>query len=235
MPLFYPAKYKVIDLISSSVKDSPLIVRPLVDGDIEILGSVHSLQRNVPLILREIERFSPDFIAIELTVPDRLIGSQDVDAVSVRYGDRLVCLDRTPEITTLRYLSDTPPPQYMKERSPNTSGCRSTRPRYLPTTTCTGCTALFGNAFYTFGWSREDERRFISSGTNTWQEAHRAYANEKEIGVQGPVMSSPWPPPCGGDGCHPRIYAVTGTQAATMPAEESMTCSACTRWKSRIR
>lgn len=144
------------------MKDSPLIIRPLEDGDIELLGSVHSLPRNVPLILGEIARFSPDFIGIELTVPDRLTGSQDVDSVSARYGDRLVCLDRPPEITTLRYLSDTLPSQYLKEAL--------SKYAWLPLNQVSIFAfnylhrlyrALFGNAFYTFGWSREDERRFI--------------------------------------------------------------------------
>ncbi|MGA9139197.1 MAG: hypothetical protein WBZ29_03175 [Methanocella sp.] len=144
------------------MKDCPLIVRPLEDIDVVLLGSVHSLPRNVPLILREIERFSPDFIGIELTVPDRLTGSQDVDAVSTRYGDRLVCLDRPPEVTTLRYLSDTSPPQYLKEAL--------SKYAWLPLNQASIFAynylhwlyrALFGDAFYTFGWSMEDERRFI--------------------------------------------------------------------------
>ncbi len=144
------------------MKDSPLIVRPLDNGDIELLGSVHTLSRNVPLILHEIERFSPGFIAIELTGPGHLTGSKDVDAVISRYGDRLVCLDRPPEVTTLRYLSDTPPPQYLKEAL--------SKYAWLPLNQVSIFAynylnwlyrALFGNVFYTFGWSSEDERRFI--------------------------------------------------------------------------
>lgn len=144
------------------MKDSPLIVRLLEDGSILLLGSVHSLSRNVPLILDEIERFSPDYIAIELSVPDRLTGSQDVDAVSRRYGDRLVCLDRTPEITTLRYLSDTPPPQYLKEALSKYVWLPLNQASIFAYNYTHGLyQVLFGNSFYTFGWSREDKRRFI--------------------------------------------------------------------------
>jgi hypothetical protein len=159
---FYPGKYKTTGSVPSSVKDSPLIVRLLEDGDIEFLGGVHTLSRNVPLILREIERFSPDFIAIELTKPDRTTGAMDVDAVSNRYGDRLVCLDRPPEITTLRYLSDTPPRRYLKEALTKYAWLPLNQASIFAYNYLHGLyRALFGNMFYTFGWSGEDERRFI--------------------------------------------------------------------------
>ena len=49
------------------MKDRPLVIRHLENIDVELIGSVHTLGRNVPLILGEIDRFAPRFIAIELT------------------------------------------------------------------------------------------------------------------------------------------------------------------------
>ncbi|OPY30344.1 MAG: TraB family protein [Methanocella sp. PtaU1.Bin125] len=144
------------------MKDSPLIVRPLEDSSILFLGSVHTLSRNVPRILDEIGRFSPDFIAIELSVPGRITGSQDVDAVSARYGDRLVCLDRPPEVTSLRYLSDTPPPQYLKESLIKYAWLPFNQASIVSYNYLHGLyRALLDDRFYTFGWSMEDRRRFI--------------------------------------------------------------------------
>jgi hypothetical protein len=166
VPSFRRAKYKTTDTAHPHVKDRPLIVRPLEGddnvGDIVLLGSVHALKRNVPLILREIERVAPDFIGIELTRPGYVTGSMDMDAVSFRYRDRLVYLDRPPGVTILRYLSDTTPQQYLKEAL--------SKYAWLPLNQVSIFAhnylyklyrVLLGDAFYTFGWSGEDERRFI--------------------------------------------------------------------------
>jgi hypothetical protein len=144
------------------VKESPLIVRPLENGNILMLGSVHTLYRNVPRILDEIQRFSPDFIGIELTDPRHLTGSQDVDAVINRYGDRLICLDRPPGVTLLRYLSDTPPVEYLKEALTKYAWLPLNQVSIFAYNYMNGLyNTLFDDAFYTFGWSRDDARRFI--------------------------------------------------------------------------
>jgi hypothetical protein len=144
------------------VKDHPLVLRHLESLDVELIGSVHSLGRNVSLILGEIDRLAPRFVAIELTDPGRTTGAMDVDAVNQHYHDRLVCIDRSPEITSSRYLSGTPPVRYLKE-------CLN-RYAWLPFNHVsilafnylyTLYQILPGDYFYTFGWSGEDTRRYI--------------------------------------------------------------------------
>ena len=144
------------------MKESPPVIRHLESLDVVLLGSVHTPGRNVPLILGVMERFAPGFIGIELTYPGHKTGALDVDAVSTRYGDRLVCLDRSPEVTSRRYLCGTSPLLYLKE-------CLN-RYVWLPLNHISILAynylhrlyrVLFGDAFYTFGWSMEDARRFI--------------------------------------------------------------------------
>jgi hypothetical protein len=86
----------------------------------------------------------------------------DVDAVNERYHDRLVCIDRSPEITSSRYLCGTPPLLYLKE-------CLN-RYVWLPFNHVSILAfnylhrlyrVLLGDNFYTFGWSGEDTRRYI--------------------------------------------------------------------------
>jgi hypothetical protein len=144
------------------VKDRPLVLRYLESLDVELIGSVHMLGRNVPRILGEIDRLAPRFVAIELTSADRKTGAMDVDAVNEHYHDRLICIDRPPEITSSRYLSGTPPLQYLRE-------CLN-RYVWLPFNHASILafnylyrlySVLPGDYFYTFGWSREDTRRYI--------------------------------------------------------------------------
>jgi len=144
------------------VKDRPLIVRRLESLDVVLLGSVHTLYRNVPLILGEIDRLAPGFVGIELTDAGRETGAVDVDAVCRAYRDRLVCLDRPPAVTSSRYVCGTPPWRYLME-------CL-TRYTWLPLNQASITAfnrlhgiyrALLGDRFYTFGWSREDTRRYI--------------------------------------------------------------------------
>jgi hypothetical protein len=130
--------------------------------DVELLGSVHALYGNVPRIMAEVERFSPDFIGVELTKPDRPTGSRDVDAVSGRYRDRLVCLDRPPEVTVSRYMCDTPPRNFLKEclvkfmwLPLNQASIHMNN--YLPWL----YRSLFGDSFFSFGWSENDTRYYI--------------------------------------------------------------------------
>jgi hypothetical protein len=144
------------------VKDRPLLLRHLESLDVELIGSVHTLGCNVPLILGEIDRLAPRFVAIELTDPGRTTGAMDVDAVNEHYHDRLVCIDRSPEITSSRYLSGTLPVRYLKE-------CLN-RYAWLPFNQASILSfnylyrlysVLAGDNFYTFGWSQEDTRRYI--------------------------------------------------------------------------
>lgn len=144
------------------MKDRPLVIRHLESLDVELIGSVHTLGRNVPLILGEIERFAPRFIAIELTDSGRMTGSRDVDAVNERYHDRLVCIDRSPEITSSRYLCGTTPLLYLKECLYRYVWLPFNHASILVFNYLFGLyRLLLGDNFYTFGWSREDTRRYI--------------------------------------------------------------------------
>jgi hypothetical protein len=148
--------------IYSTVKDRPLVIRHLESLDVELISSVHTPGRNVLLILGDIDRFAPRFVAIELTDSSRKTVAMDVDVVNERYHDRLVCIDRSPEITSSRYLCGTPPFLYLEE-------CLN-RYVWLPFNHASILTfnylyrlyrVLPGDNFYTFGWSREDTRRYI--------------------------------------------------------------------------
>lgn len=145
-----------------TVKESPLIILRLESLDVELLGSVHTLGSNVPLILREIERFAPDFITLELTDPTRKTGSMDVDAVNERFRDRIVPIDRPPEITSSRYLCNTPPSVYLRESLHRFAWLPFNQASILGFNYLNGLyRMLSGDNFYTFGWSEEDVRRYI--------------------------------------------------------------------------
>jgi hypothetical protein len=148
--------------IYSTVKESPLVIRHLESLDVLLLGSVHTLGRNVPLILSAIDRFAPDFIAIELTDPGRITGSLDVDAVNRNYHDRIVCIDRSPDITSSRYLCNTPPAKYLRECLHRYASLPSNQASIFAFNYMHGIyRRLLGDSFYTFGWSDEDARRYI--------------------------------------------------------------------------
>jgi hypothetical protein len=148
--------------IYSTVKESPLIIRHLESLDVELLGSVHTLSRNVPLILGEIDRFAPGFVAVELTDPDRMTGSMDVDAVNGNYHDRIVCIDRAPDITSSRYLCNTRPSRYLAECLYRYVWLPFNQASIIAFNYLHGLyRTLFGDNFYTFGWSEEDARRYI--------------------------------------------------------------------------
>jgi hypothetical protein len=150
------------NVIYSTVKESPLVIRHLESLDILLLGSVHTLGRNVPQILGTIDRFAPDFIAIELTDPGRVTGSLDVDAVNGNYHDRVVCIDRSPDITSSRYLCNTPPAKYLMECLLRYASLPFNQFSILAFNYMHGIyRKLLGDNFYTFGWSDEDARRYI--------------------------------------------------------------------------
>lgn len=143
------------------MKDSPLIVRPVESLNTEILGSVHLLYRNVPRILKEIGRFSPNYIGIELTNPGPT-GSQDVDGVSTMYSDRLVFIDRPPGITVSRYLCDTPPRMFLKECLIKYAWLPLNQASIILYNYFPGLNnILAGDNFFSFGWSAMDTRYYI--------------------------------------------------------------------------
>ncbi|HEY3272685.1 MAG TPA: hypothetical protein VGJ92_02925 [Methanocella sp.] len=144
------------------MKESPLVIRHLESLDVVLLGSVHTLGRNVPLILGAIDRFSPGFVAIELTDPAHMTGSLDVDAANGNYHDRIICIDRSPDITASRYLCNTPPTQYIRECMHRYAALPLNQASILAYNYLPGIYhTLGGDNFYTFGWSVEDARRYI--------------------------------------------------------------------------
>jgi hypothetical protein len=150
------------NVIYSTVKESPLVIRHLESLDVLLLGSVHTLGRNVPLILGAIDRFAPGYIAIELTDPGRVTGSLDVDAVNGNYRDRIICIDRSPDITSSRYLCNTPPAKYLRECLYRYASLPFNQASILAFNHMHGIyRRLLGDYFYTFGWSDEDTRRYI--------------------------------------------------------------------------
>jgi hypothetical protein len=144
------------------VKDRPLVIRHLESPDVELLGSVHTLGSNIPLILGEIDRFAPRFVAVELTDPRWRTGAMDVDAVTGTYRDRCIGIDRSPEITASRYLCDTPPLQYLRECLYRHFWLPLNQASILAFNHLNGLyRRLLGDNFYTFGWSDEDLRRYV--------------------------------------------------------------------------
>lgn len=144
------------------VKESPLIILRPEGLDIMLLGSVHMLSRSVPLILREIERFAPSFVALELTDPGRTTGSKDIDAAKERFRGQIIPLDRPPEITSGRYMCNTPPSAYLKESLRRHARMPLNQASILAFNYLNRLyRMLLGDRFYTFGWPEEEERRFI--------------------------------------------------------------------------
>ncbi len=191
--------------IYSTVKDRPLVIRHLESLDVELIGSVHTLGRNVPLILGEIDRFAPRFVAIELTDSGHKTGAMDVDAVNERYHDRLVCIDRSPEITASRYLCGTTPLLYLKECLNRYVWLPFNHVSILAFNYLYGLyRLLLGDNFYTFGWSREDTRRYIFE-RDEYMAARLLDLDKRSPGpgIPGRVRGRGRPASRGRDGRHP--------------------------------
>lgn len=146
----------------STMKESPLVIRHLESLDVVLPGSVHTPGSNVQLILGTIDQFSPGFVAIELTGPGRITGSLDVDAVNGKYNDRIVCIDRSPDITASRYLCNTPPARYLRECLHRYASLPFNQASILAFNYMYGMyRRLPGDSFFTFGWSDDDTRRYV--------------------------------------------------------------------------
>jgi len=61
---------------------------------VELIGSVHSLREPARDALKELERFSPDYVCVELYRPLQPARSIELGLARERYPDRLVCIDR---------------------------------------------------------------------------------------------------------------------------------------------
>lgn len=142
--------------------DRPVIIEKIDALGLELIGTVHRLPGTVPGILREVERFSPGQVCVELSDPGQATGSFEVEAVRIRHADKLKCIDRPIRVTALRYMSGTGPTVFLRE----------TLAKYfflpLNVLSIAAFNRLAGpylwltrGRFYTFGWSRRDTMFYI--------------------------------------------------------------------------
>lgn len=142
--------------------DSPLIISEIDGLDVEVIGTVHTLYRVAALAVKEIKRFDPDHICVELKAPGQPTDSFEILEARSLYPDRIIAIDRPIDVTISRYLSGTPPGQFFLESLikfffilPNAlSIIAFNRSPWL-------YRAIAGGGFYTFGWSWNDKKMFI--------------------------------------------------------------------------
>jgi hypothetical protein len=143
--------------------ESPVIIEK-IDGlaGLELIGSVHSLRRPAREIVKELARFSPDYVCVELHTPLQPTKSFEIEMARERYLDKFVCIDRFIDVTASRYMAGTSPMVYLKEAL--------VKYLLLPFNVLSILAysalpalyeALTGGRFFTFGWSTQDARRYI--------------------------------------------------------------------------
>jgi hypothetical protein len=142
--------------------ERPVLVINIEDMGIELIGSVHSLGEAARDVLQEVDRFSPDYVCVELFRPLQPTRSLELELVRERYPDRLVCIDRHIDVTVSRYFSGTSPALFLKEAL--------VRYFFLPFNVLSTYTynlspeiykKLAGGRFFTFGWSERDSIAYI--------------------------------------------------------------------------
>jgi hypothetical protein len=142
--------------------DSPIIVTTVEGIGVEIIGTLHALYSVVPLAAREIERFSPDCVCVELKAPGQRIGSYEILEARSRFPEKIFAIDRLIDTTIYRYMSGMPPLQFFAESI--------IRYFYMPPNMLSIILfnrlpwlykAIFGDEFITLGWSWNDRKVFI--------------------------------------------------------------------------
>lgn len=142
--------------------ERPVRVRIIEDMGVELIGSVHSLREAARDVLIEVGRFSPDYVCIELFEPLQPTRSIELELVRERFPDRLVCIDRSIDVTVSRYYSGTPPAVFFKETL--------VRYFFLPFNVLSAFAfnlspgmykKMTGGRFFTFGWSERDTIAYI--------------------------------------------------------------------------
>jgi hypothetical protein len=142
--------------------ERPVIIECLDGLGVELIGSVHSLREPAALALEELERFSPDYVCVELYSPMQPTRSSELEMARERYPDRLVCIDRFIDVTASRYLAGTPSATYFKEAVVKYALLPFNTLSILAYRALPGLyEALTGGRFFTFGWSRQDAHRYI--------------------------------------------------------------------------
>lgn len=144
------------------MRETPMTLESLDDLGIQVIGAVHSLRGVIPDILKEIKRFSPDYICVELSEPKQMSNSFEVDAVRQLYFDKMVCIDRFIGVTASRYLSGTPQAAFLKETIWRFCTLPFNTISIIAYNELSGIyKRLFGDMFYTFGWSKYDKKAYI--------------------------------------------------------------------------
>lgn len=142
--------------------DSPLIMATVEGMGVEIVGAVHALYRAAPMAIKEIERFSPDCVCVELKAPDQPTRSYEIREARSRFPGKIVAIDRPIDTTIYRYMSDTPPLQFFIESM--------IRYFYMPLNMLSIIVfnrlpwlykTIAGGSFFTFGWTWNDRKVFI--------------------------------------------------------------------------
>ncbi len=142
--------------------ERPVIIERIDGLDMELIGSVHSLRRPAREIIRELIRFSPDYVCVELNSPLQPTKSFEIEMARERYLDKFVCIDRHIDVTASRYLAGTGPAIYLKEALAKYLLLPFNVLSILAYSTLPSMyEALTGGRFFTFGWSERDAKAYI--------------------------------------------------------------------------
>lgn len=142
--------------------EKPVMVEPMEDLGLELIGSVHSLRGPAVEILRELRRFSPDYVCVELFRPLQPTKAFELELARGRYLDRFVCIDRSIDVTVSRYYSGTPPGVYFMEALARYLSLPFNAISIIAYNLSPGSYGkLTGGRFFTFGWSRQDLKAYI--------------------------------------------------------------------------
>jgi hypothetical protein len=142
--------------------ERPVVIEKIDGLDVELIGSVHSLRRPARDVIKELARFSPDHVCVELYAPLQPTKSFEIEMAREQYLDRFVCIDRSIDVTSSRYLAGTRPAAYLKETLVKYLLLPFNMLSILAYSALPGLyEALTRGRFFTFGWSGEDARRYI--------------------------------------------------------------------------
>lgn len=142
--------------------ERPVIIEKIDGLGLELIGSVHALRKPAREIMKEIARFSPDYVCVELYEPLQPTKSFEIEMARERYLDKFVCIDRPIEVTSSRYLSGTRPSIYLKEALVKYLLLPFNVISMVAYNELPGVYGkLTGGRFFTFGWSEQDAKMYI--------------------------------------------------------------------------
>lgn len=142
--------------------EKPVVIERVDGLGVVLIGTVHSLEGAAREAMRELERFSPDVVCVELYRPLQPTRSRELALARERYRDRLACIDRPGEVTEFRHFSATPPAIYAKEAVVRYVCLPVNALSSLAYSLAPGLYGkLAGGRFFTFGWSERDRAAFV--------------------------------------------------------------------------